>query len=171
MITWIFEVLALVVIIAVIVWKVRPPVQTAMRKQQDLIAQQIEDSRQAKARLAEAEEKYANALTEARTEAAKVRDTARADAERIVEEMREQANAEVERIKQRGREQMELEQQRMMRELRERVGTLSSQLAERLVQQHLADESNRRATVDSVLDELEGMSAKDETVASGRSEA
>ena len=45
----------------------------------------------------------------------------------------------------------------MQRQLRSEVGGLSVQLAERLIGSSLTDEDRRRQTVDSFLDELDGL--------------
>jgi F-type H+-transporting ATPase subunit delta len=157
---WISEIVGLLVILFVLNRYVRPPVRKAMTKQQDLIRQQIEDGKLAEQRLKEAEEAYANAVAEARVDAAKIRDDARADAQAIEEEMRAFAEREVERIKQRGEEQLVLHRQQLTRELRTLVGGQANELAGRIVREHLSDDANRSATVDRFLDELESMSAQ-----------
>jgi F-type H+-transporting ATPase subunit b len=152
---------AFAVIVALIWWKVIPPVRRLMRERQDEVRHQLEESKRAEERLAEAERKFQDAVAEARTEAAKIRDTARVDADRIREEMRQRADAEVERVRQRGQEQLELMHQQAVRELQAHIGGLSAQLAERLVREHLGDPARRAATVDRFLGELEGMAAPD----------
>lgn len=159
------EYIATLVGFAIIVWviwrRVVPPLRGAMHRQQDLIRQQIEDSKKASERLAAAEKKYRDAVAEARTEAAKIRDGARADAQRIVVEMREQAEREVERIRQRAEDDSVAQRQQVLRELRTRIGELAVDLASELVTEHLADSAHRSATVDRLLDELESMSAEE----------
>jgi ATP synthase F0 subunit b len=156
---YIAELVGFIVVIAVIWWKVVPPVRTAMTKQQEIIAKQVVDAKTASERLEVAERKYRDALAEARTEAAKIRDAARADAERILVEMREQAEREVVRIRQRGEEELITQRQQVIRELRGRIGELSVNLAGQLVSEHLADTDRRVGTVDRLLDELEAMAA------------
>ncbi|HEX4703080.1 MAG TPA: F0F1 ATP synthase subunit B [Pseudonocardiaceae bacterium] len=156
---YIAELVGFVIVVAVLWWKVVPPVRTAMRRTQDQIAKQVEEAAAAAALLAEAERKYRDALAEARTEAAKIRDAARADAQRIVVEMREAAEREVERIRQRGADDLIAQRQQVIRELRTRIGALSVDLAGELVAEHLASQQNRSATVDRLLDELAAMSA------------
>ncbi|HEY3752822.1 MAG TPA: F0F1 ATP synthase subunit B [Pseudonocardiaceae bacterium] len=156
---YIAEFVGFLVVIGVIWWKVVPPLRKAMRKQQDLVAKQVEEAKVASERLAEAERKYRDALTEARTEAAKIRDAARADALRIVEEMREQADREVERIRQRGEDDLVAQRRQVIRELRGRIGELAVDLAGELVADHLSDQQHRSATVDRLLDELEAMAS------------
>jgi ATP synthase F0 subunit b len=157
MLDYIAELVGFAVVIAVIWWKVVPPVRTMMRKRQDEIAAQVQAAKEAAERLATAEKKYRDAVAEARTEAAKIRDAARADAERILVEMHEHAEHEVERIRQRAEEDLISQRQQVIRELRTRIGELSVELAGQLVTDHLAKAGNRAATVDRLLDELAAM--------------
>lgn len=161
MLAWVADFVGFLIVLFVLWRYVRPPLVKAMDKQQESIRNQIEESKRAAERLADAEKQYEDVLAQARTEAAKIRDGARADAERIVEEMREQAQREVERIKQRGEEQLATERQQVVRELHAHVGSLSAQLADRLVANHLAAEGKTSATVDRFLDGLEGMAEDD----------
>jgi ATP synthase F0 subunit b len=162
---YISEFVAFVVVIAVLWWKVVPPLRKAMRKQQDIIAKQVEEAKEASERLAVADKKYRDALAEARTEAAKIRDAARADAQRILVEMREQADREVERIRQRGEDDLVAQRRQVIRELRGRIGELAVDLAGELVNEHLSTPQSRGATVDRLLDELEAMTASEPTAA------
>jgi F-type H+-transporting ATPase subunit b len=160
MATWIAEVVALFVI-GWVFWRyAMPPLRANMTKQQELIRQQLADSEEATRRLKEAEQAYDNAVTQARVDAAKIRDDARADAQAIEEEMRAQAEREVERIRQRGEEQLALQRQQLARELRTMVGQQAAELAARMVRSHLDDDANRGKTVDRFLDELDAMSAQ-----------
>lgn len=156
---WIAALLGFAIVVFVLWRYAGPPVRKMMNKEQESVRQQLRDSEAATERLKEAEAKYRDAIASARTEAAKIRDTARADAQRIVEEMRERADREVERIRQSGEEQLVTQREQIIRELHGHVGELSTSLATRLVEEHVADDSKREATVDRFLDELEGMSA------------
>jgi F-type H+-transporting ATPase subunit b len=100
---------------------------------------------------------YRQQLAEARTEAAQIRDNARAEGQRIIEEMRATAQEESARIVQRGEEQLTVQRQQVVRELRGEIGTLAVQLAERVVGESLADDGSRQRTVDRFLDDLDGM--------------
>jgi F-type H+-transporting ATPase subunit b len=139
--------------------KVVPPVRKMMTQRQDAIRKQVEDAKLASERLAAAEQKYRDALADARTEAAKIRDAARADAQRIVVEMREQAEQEVERIRRRGEDDLVAQRQQVIRDLRTRIGELAVDMAGELVSEHLSGQQQRSASVDRLLDELESMSA------------
>lgn len=168
--TIIAELVAFLIILWVL-WKyVVPPLSKSLQARQDMVQKQVEDSEQAQRKLKAAEERYDKALAEARTEAAKIRDTARADGERIREELREQATAEVERIRQRGEEQLASQRDQVVRQLRGELGGLAVQLAGQLVGHELADTDSKRSTVDrflSQLDEMPGKSGGAAAAASG----
>lgn len=114
----------------------------------------------AKAEAAQAEaqrtlEQYQSQLAEARGEAARIRDDARAEGQQIVEEMRTQAQAESERIVSQGEAQLNAQRSQIVAELRGELGRHAVDLAGRVVGESLEDEARRRGTVDRFLDELE----------------
>jgi F-type H+-transporting ATPase subunit b len=118
----------------------------------------------AKAEAAQAEaqrtlEQYKAQLAEARAEAARIRDDARAEGQQILEEMRAQAQAESERIVSQGQAQLDAQKAQIIAELRADLGRHAVELASRVVGESLEDEARRRGTVDRFLDELEATSA------------
>src|SRR5215207_1828237 len=104
-------------------------------------------------------EQYRAQLAEARSEAAQIRDQARAEGQQILEELRVQAQEESARIVARGEEQLATARQQVVNELRGQIGTLAVDLAGRVVGESLADDVRRRGTVDRFLAELDGMAA------------
>lgn len=100
-------------------------------------------------------EQYQAQLAEARAEASRIRDEAREEGHRIVEEMRVSAREESDRIVARGAEQLAVERQHLISELRGDVGTIAVDLASRIVGESLADEARQRGTVDRFLGELD----------------
>ncbi|GAA4828729.1 F0F1 ATP synthase subunit B [Saccharopolyspora rosea] len=118
----------------------------------------------AKAEAAQAEaqrtlEQYKAQLAEARAEAARIRDDARAEGQQILEEMRAQAQAESERIVSQGQSQLAAQRAQIVAELRADLGRHAVDLASRVVGESLEDEARRRGTVDRFLDELEATAA------------
>ncbi|HCU51913.1 MAG TPA: F0F1 ATP synthase subunit B [Micromonosporaceae bacterium] len=103
---------------------------------------------------------YKAQLAEARTEAALIRDEARADAEGIRQDILAKAREESERIISAGKEQLAGERQAIVRELRQEMGSLAVTLAEKVVGDSLADEARRKGTVQRFLSELETAGAK-----------
>lgn len=104
-------------------------------------------------------EQYKSQLAEARAEAARIRDDARAEGQQIVEEMRAQAQAESERIVNAGQAQLTAQRAQIVAELRADLGRQAVDLASRIVGESLEDEVRRRGTVDRFLEELESASA------------
>lgn len=102
---------------------------------------------------------YRDQLAEAKTEAAKIRDDARADAEGIRQEVLAQAREESERIIAAGRDALAAERATLVRELRGEIGALSVELASKIVGESLADEARRAGTVERFLSDLEGAEA------------
>jgi len=153
--TFFAELIAFLLILAILARYVYPFIAKAMRERQEMIRKQVEDAEEAKTKLAEAEKAFQNALHEARTEAAQIRENARAEAQRTVEDLRAQALEEQNRIVARGEEQLASQRSAIVRELRGEIGTLAVELAEKIVSQRLADDADVSATVDAFLAGLE----------------
>ena len=107
---------------------------------------------------AEVDEKLAQLeeqLSQARHEAARIRDEAREQGASIVTEMREQAQAEANRIVEHGKTQIEAERQQAVTSLRAEVGSLATTLAGRIVGESLDDDERSARVVDRFLADLE----------------
>jgi F-type H+-transporting ATPase subunit b len=115
----------------------------------------IEKAAQAQAEAAAALEEYNNQLSEARAEAGRIREEARAQGAQIVAEMREQAQAEAARIVSSAQQQIVAERQQAVVQLRTEVGTLATDLASRIVGESLTDSARQSRVIDRFLDELE----------------
>jgi F-type H+-transporting ATPase subunit b len=136
-----------------------PRFEQAFQARTEAIEGGLRRAEEAQAEAQRVLEQYRAQLAEARTEAAQIREAARADAQRITDELRAEAQAEQARILQRGEEQLAAQRQQVVRELRTEIGTLAVQLAGRIIGDSLADDAGRQRTVDRFLDEIEGMSA------------
>ncbi|MCX2949865.1 F0F1 ATP synthase subunit B [Lentzea sp. BCCO 10_0798] len=119
----------------------------------------IEKAEQAQAEAQRALEQYKEQLAEARAEAARIRDDARAEGLQIVEEMREQAQAESARIVAQGQHQLDAQRAQIVAELRADLGRTAVELASKVVGESLEDDSRRRGTVDRFLNELDAVAA------------
>lgn len=153
--TFIAELVTFLIILFLIGRYVVPAAQKVIRERQEIIRQQMEDADEAKERLAEAEKRYQEALTEARTEAAQIRENARAEAQRTIEDLRHQAQEESARIITRGEELLASQRASIVRELRAEIGSIAVELSEKIVDQRLADDAQVSATVDAFLAGLE----------------
>lgn len=119
----------------------------------------IEKAEQAQAEAQRALEQYKEQLAEARAEAARIRDDARAEGLQIVEELREQAQAESARIVAQGQHQLDAQRAQIVAELRADLGRTAVELASKVVGESLEDEARRRGTVDRFLNELDAVAA------------
>jgi F-type H+-transporting ATPase subunit b len=106
---------------------------------------------EADARLAELNQQ----LSEARHEAARIREEAREQGAAIVAEMRQQAQAESARIVEHAHAQIEAERQQAVTSLRTEVGSLATSLAGRIVGESLDDDARQSRVVERFLAELE----------------
>ncbi len=155
--------LVVVLIIAFPFWKYVLP---TFQKVFDERAEKIEGGL-AKAEIAQAEAAatladYQQHLAEARAEAAKIREDARAEGAQIVTELKRKAQDEAGRIADTSRKQIEAERQQAAVSLRGEVGTLATELASKIVGESLADEARRSRVVERFLDDIEAS-----TVATG----
>ena len=112
----------------------------------------------AETKQAEADAKLAQLnqqLSEARHEAARIREDAREQGAAIVAEMRQQAQAEAARIVEHAHTQIEAERQQAVTSLRAEVGSLATSLAGRIVGEALDDEARQSRVVERFLADLE----------------
>jgi F-type H+-transporting ATPase subunit b len=138
---------------------VAPRFEQVFRARREAIEGGIERAEAMQAEAKAALEQYRAQLAEARSEAAQIRDQARAEGQQIIEELRVQAQEESARIVARGEEQLATARQQIVNELRGQIGTLAVDLAGRVVGESLAEDVRRRGTVDRFLDELDAMAA------------
>ncbi len=114
----------------------------------------------AKAEAAQAEasaalDEYKQQLIDARTEANRIREEARAEGAQILADLKAKAAAESARIMEQSQVTIEAERQAAVVSLRAEVGTLATELASRIVGESLADDARSARVVDRFLDELE----------------
>ncbi|MBP8879523.1 MAG: F0F1 ATP synthase subunit B [Dermatophilaceae bacterium] len=147
------------VAIGILYWVVKTKVVPNLEKAYAARAEAIEGGI-AKAEKAQAEAKaaldhYNAQLADARGEANKIREDARAHAAQIAAEMRAQAQAESARIVESAQKQIEAERQQAVVSLRGEVGRLSTDLASRIVGESLHDETRQKGIVERFLADLE----------------
>jgi F-type H+-transporting ATPase subunit b/F-type H+-transporting ATPase subunit delta len=148
-----------------LIWRyVVPPLRRMMANQQENVRKQLEDSAEAKKRLAEAEKAHEKAVEQAKAEAKHVTEEARVDAQRIVEQLHAQADAEVERIKVQGAQQVQLLRAQLVRQLRGDLGVESVRRAGELIREHVSDADAQAATVDRFIDELDAMAPSEAVI-------
>jgi F-type H+-transporting ATPase subunit b len=132
-----------------------PKMEETFKARVDAIEGGIERAEKAQAEANQLLTQYKAQLAEARTEAARIRDEARADAEGIRQDVLARAREESDRIIAAGREALAGERAAIVRELRAEMGTLAVDLAGKIVGESLADEARRKGTVERFLSELD----------------
>ncbi|GGM44033.1 ATP synthase subunit b [Micromonospora sonchi] len=139
---------------------VMPRMEAMYQARVDAIEGGLKRAEAAQAEANQLLEQYRAQLAEVRTEAAQIRDDARADAESIRTEILAKAREESDRIIAAGRDSLAVERQTIVRELRAEVGGLAVDLASRIVGESLADEARRKGTVERFLTDLESAGAR-----------
>lgn len=132
-----------------------PMMEKTFQARVDAIEGGIKRAEAAQAEANELLEQYKAQLAEARTEAARIRDEARADAEGIRQDVLAKAREESDRIIAAGNEQLSAQREAIVRELRSEVGTLAVDLASKIVGEALADEARTRGTVERFIADLD----------------
>jgi F-type H+-transporting ATPase subunit b len=118
----------------------------------------------AETKQAEADAKLAELnqqLSEARHEAARIREEAREQGATIIAEMRQQAQTEAARIVDHAHTQIEAERQQAVTSLRAEVGALATSLAGRIVGESLDDDARQSRVVERFLTDLESKDSAD----------
>ena len=151
--------IAFAIVLVVFFKLIAPRFEQVFRARREAIEGGIERAEAMQAEARAALEQYRAQLAEARTEAAQIRDQARAEGQQILEQLRVQAQEESARIVARGEEQLAANRQSVVNELRGQIGALAVDLAGRVVGESLEDDARRRGTVDRFLDQLDGMAA------------
>jgi F-type H+-transporting ATPase subunit b len=144
---------------AILYWVVRtrvvPRLEQIYADRTAAIEGGISKAEEAQAAAQAALEQYNAQLLEAREEATRIREDAKAQGAQIIAELREKANQEAGRITESAHKQIEAERQHAIVQLRGEVGRLSTDLASRIVGESLEDETRQRGIVERFLAELE----------------
>jgi F-type H+-transporting ATPase subunit b len=91
-----------------------------------------------------------------------MREEAKEEGARIKAELRQEGEAEKQRLVDSARAQITADRQQALISLRAEVGSLSVELASRIVGESLEDDARQRRTVDRFLEQLEDQSASAE---------
>jgi len=139
-----FQVVVLIILIALMARFVMRPLLAMMKERQDYIDQQIttaEENRKEAEKLAAQQEE---ALKQARQEAKELLERAKAQKEREAEEIIRQAQERAERIINEATSQIALEKEKALADLRDEVGRLSVQLAAKMLEKELDAEEHSK---------------------------
>jgi F-type H+-transporting ATPase subunit b len=143
-------------VILIFFWKrILPRVSALLDARSQAIEGNIEKADEAQRQAEEALAKYTAQLAEARAEAGKIRDAARADGAKIVSEAKEVATVEANRVTATAKAQIEAERQAAVVSLRSEVGSMAIDLASGVIGESLSDDKKSKALVDRFLKDLD----------------
>jgi F-type H+-transporting ATPase subunit b len=155
--TFFVELIAFVIMFALLAKYVVPPINRAMTRRQEAIRQQFAELDEAKQQANSAEQEFRAQIADARHEAARIREEAREQGAQIIAEMREQAQADADRIVEHAHAQIEADRKAALTSLRRDVGTLATTLAGQIVGESLDDDERSNRVVDRFLADLENL--------------
>jgi len=146
---------AFAVLLFVVTKYIAPRFEQLYAERTEAIEGGLAKADEAQAQAQAALERYQEQLADARGEASQIREEARVQGAAILAEMREQAQSESARLVTNAQAQIEAERSAAVSSLRSEVGTLASQLAEKIVGESLADDDRQGRVIDRFLADLE----------------
>lgn len=149
-----WQVVALVVIAAVLYKYALPKFNAILDERERRIAEGLEAADRAKEAEALAKRQAEEALQAAHAEAGKIRSNATEDGKKILAKARREAEADAARILEGAQRQIIAERQAAEISLKSEIGLLATELAEKIVGEHLKDTELTARVVDRFLDDL-----------------
>jgi F-type H+-transporting ATPase subunit b len=144
-----------VFILVFFLWKILPNMKKMLDARSAAIEGNIAKADEAQREAEEALAQYTAQLADARSEAGVIRDSARADGKKIVDEAKDAASTESARITATAHAQIEAERQAALVSLRTEVGSLALDLAGQVIGEALKDDKKSKDLVDRFLSDLE----------------
>jgi F-type H+-transporting ATPase subunit b len=129
------------------------PIAEALDRRAQSIKRSLDDAEKSRAEAKKLMEDYQRQVAEARHEAAKVVEEARALGERVRKEMVEKAGAEASALVARAQEEIERQKEKGVQELKNTVAGLSVQIASKIVEKEL-DEATHRQLIEKLIQDL-----------------
>jgi F-type H+-transporting ATPase subunit b len=143
--------IAFIIVFSVLGNILLPRMMTTLNDRADAIEGGLERASETQAQADRLREQYQAQLANARHEAARIREQSREEGAAIIADIRAQAQAEARRITAAARAQIEADRQQAFSSLRAEIGTLSVQLASKIVGESLEDEAQQSGVVDRFL--------------------
>lgn len=157
--TFVVELAAFVIVLAVLRRYVVPPVRQAMNARQEAARELASDREEARRLLEQAQAAYSTAMAGARREAARLRAQAEQQRREIVAGAAAEAQTGAAEIISRGQAQAEAERRQAIGQLKTDLGSLAVDLAEKIVGEALADNQRQERLIERFLSQLEGQAS------------
>lgn len=152
---WIFGLIVFLALLFFVMKKIVPNLENVYTARAEAIEGDMGRAERALAEAEATKREYEQNLSEARNEAAHIRQEAREQGASIISEMRGEAQAESARIVEAAHKQVQAERQQAITSLRGEVGRMSTDLASRIVGESLHEEARQKGIVERFLAELE----------------
>jgi len=127
-----------------------PAIKKSLKAREEKIRGDLEGAEAARVAAEEERAKYEAQLADARTEGNRIVEEARQAAEEVRRDLIAKAEADAAEVRNRAQEDIRLLNERAMTDLQQRVGDLSIELAEKIVERNL-DRDTQRALVESYI--------------------
>jgi F-type H+-transporting ATPase subunit b len=147
--------LAFAIVFGALAKLLMPRIQKTLEERTDAIEGGLKRAEDAQAEANQVLEQYRAQLADARREASRIREEAREQGAQIIAQMREDGQAEYARLTAAAQAQTQSDRQQALASLRTEIGSLSVELASKVVGESLEDEARQRRTVDRFLEQLE----------------
>lgn len=131
--TFVFVLLIFLIVLGVIAKWVVPPISKVLQEREAMVTKTVEDNRKAGELFAAAQADSRQVMSKARREASGIRDEARGEGRKILEDMRSRASAEAASTLQKTNEELSRQGQQTAAELQSSIETLSATLAGRVL--------------------------------------
>lgn len=142
--------LAALIILSKLVW---PKITAALDAREAKILSEIENAERARAEAEQAQRQYGEELAQARAEATKMIEAAKADASRAAAELKAQNEAEIGQMRDSARAAIAAAQKAAVAELYAQAGSLATAVAEKILQREV-NEHDQQRLVDETLAEI-----------------
>lgn len=159
----VWSIIVLIIILAAVYYYALPKINAILDERSETIEEGLAAAERAKETEALAKRRAEETIAEAHAEAGKIRAGASEDAKKIIAKGRREAEAEAELILDNARRQVHAERQAAEISLKTEIGMLATELAEKIVGEHLENTELTARVVDRFLDELETESAVQES--------
>ncbi|HET7658113.1 MAG TPA: F0F1 ATP synthase subunit B [Bacillales bacterium] len=151
--TILFQIVAFLILMAIVAKFGMRPMLDVMKKRQDYIDNEITAAEKARERAEEAIEKQKKALEEARNEAYQIVENAKKQAESQGEKILANAKQQAERTLEEAKAEIEREREKALASLRAQTAELSVMLASKIIEKEL-DEKQQAKEIDQFLSEM-----------------
>ena len=131
-----------------------PIITKMVEDRKNYIDESLQKAHEANERLASIQQESERILNEARAKQAEILAQAKATGDSMVHEAREKAQAEGAKLLQDAKAQIAIEKENALRDIRQTVADLSIVIAEKVVRQKLANDSEQQKLIEKMLDEV-----------------